>query len=46
MVDKRITSNGNTTVWMLLGNAVADYRSPTAAEINAGIDITPAIAWQ
>ena len=31
MVDKQITSNGNTTVWMLLGNAVADYRSPTAA---------------
>ena len=46
MVDKQITSNGNTTVWMLLGNAVADYRSPTAAEINAGIDITPAIAWE
>ena len=45
-MDQQLTSNGNTTVWLVLGNGIADYRSPTAAEINAGIDITPAIAWE
>lgn len=46
MADEKFTSNGNTTVWLIPANGIADYRSPTAAEINAGMDITPAIAWE
>ena len=46
MVDQQVTSNGNTTVWLVLANGIADYNAPTAAEINAGLDITPAIAWE
>ena len=44
-MDQRIASNGNTTVWLIPANGIADYRSPTVAEINAGINATPAIAW-
>jgi hypothetical protein len=45
MVDQKVTSNGNVTVWWVPAAGVADYRSPTAAEINAGVDLTSAIAW-
>lgn len=45
MVDQKITSNGNVTVWWVPAAGIADYRSPTAAEINAGVDLTAAIAW-
>ena len=44
-MDQRIASNGNTTVWLIPATGIANYRSPTAAEINAGINATPAIAW-
>lgn len=45
MVDARATSNGNTQVWLVPVSGIADYRSPTAAEINAGFNVTAAIAW-
>jgi len=45
MADEQITSNGNTTVWLVLANGIADYKAPTAEEINAGLDVTGAIAW-
>lgn len=45
MADERFTSNGNVTVWLVPANGIADYRSPTAVEINAGLDITPSLAW-
>lgn len=45
MADKSFTSNGNVTVWLIPANGIADYRSPTPAEINAGLDITEALAW-
>jgi hypothetical protein len=45
MVDEKVTSNGNITVWWVPAAGIADYRSPTAAEINAGVDLTEAIAW-
>ena len=44
-MDQSFTSNGNTTVWVVPSNGIADYRSPTDAEINAGMDVTDAIAW-
>ena len=45
-MDEKFTSNGNTTVWLIPATGIADYRSPTPAEINAGLDVTPAIAWE
>lgn len=45
MADQKATSNGNTTVWLVPVASVADYRSPTVAEITSGLDVTSAIAW-
>ena len=45
-MDEKFTSNGNTTVWLVPATGIAEYRSPTSAEINAGLDVTPAIAWE
>lgn len=46
MADEKVVSNGNVTVWWVPAAGIADYRSPTPAEINAGIDLTDAIAWE
>lgn len=46
MADEKFPSNGNVTVWAVPVASIADYRSPTAAEINSGVDITEAIAWE
>ena len=45
MVDQKVTSNGNISVWWVPAAGIADYRSPTATEINSGVDLTAAIAW-
>src|SRR5690625_2758101 len=45
MADSKVTSNGNVTVWWVPAAGLADYRAPTADEINAGVDLTDAIAW-
>lgn len=45
MADQKISANGMVDVWLVPVAGIADYRSPTAAEINAGIRVTPAIAW-
>lgn len=45
MADEKVTSNGNVDVWVVPVTGIADYRSPTAAEIAAGVRLTPAIAW-
>lgn len=45
MADERVFSNGNVSIWVVPVTGIADYRSPTAAEINAGINLTAAIAW-
>lgn len=47
MADEKFPSNGNVTVWAVPVASIADYRSPTATEINNnGTDITNAIAWE
>lgn len=46
MADERFPSNGNVTVWIVPVSGIANFRAPTAAEINAGINITPAVAWE
>jgi len=46
MADVKVQSNGNVTVWAVPVTGIVDFRSPTAAEINAGLDITNAMAWE
>jgi len=46
MADNQVTSNGNTNVYLILANGIADYKAPTAEEIAAGLNITNAIAWE
>lgn len=45
MADQKVTTNGHVDVWAIPVTGIADYRSPTASEINAGVRLTPAIAW-
>lgn len=45
MTDARLAANGNLRVWWVPSNGFANWQSPTAAEINAGTDITDAISW-
>lgn len=45
MADEKAFANGNVTVWVVPAAGIADHYAPTAAEINAGINISPAIAW-
>lgn len=46
MADERFPSNGNVTVWIVPVAGIANYNAPTDAEINAGINITPAVSWE
>lgn len=45
MADEKAFANGNVTVWIVPAAGIADHNAPTAAEINAGINVSPAIAW-
>lgn len=45
IADSKVTSNGNVTVWWVPAAGLEDFRAPTADEINAGVDLTDAIAW-
>lgn len=45
MTDVKVPSSGNIRVWWALENAFADYENPTAAEINATLDISDAVSW-
>lgn len=45
MPDKKTQANGKITVWWVPAAGIADYRSPTPAEINAGKNLSAAIAW-
>lgn len=45
-MDEKVTSNGNVQVWAVPVANIADFRSPTAAEINTyGVPLEAAIAW-
>ena len=44
-MDAMFTSNGNARVYILPVSGIADYRSPTAAELAAALDVSDAIAW-
>jgi Bacterial Ig-like domain (group 2) len=45
MTDIKVPASGNIRVWWALPNAFTDYKVPTAAEINASLDISDAISW-
>lgn len=45
MADEKVTSNGNVDIWAVPAINIANYLSPTAAEINGGTRLTPAVAW-
>src|SRR6478609_6302050 len=46
MADLKVTSNGNVEVWAVPVNGIANINAPTAAEINAGVVLSNAIAWE
>jgi len=45
MTDVKVPASGNIRVWWALPNAFSDYKNPTAAEINASLDISDSISW-
>lgn len=45
MTDVKVPASGNIRVWWGATNAFSDYKNPTAAEINACLDISNAISW-
>tara|TARA_R110000782_G_scaffold94088_3_gene177772 strand:+ start:3242 stop:4003 length:762 start_codon:yes stop_codon:yes gene_type:complete len=45
MTNVKVPASGNIRVWFALPNAFANYESPTAAELNACLDISDSISW-
>jgi len=45
MTDVKVPASGNIRVWWALENAFADYKNPTATEINASVDLSEAVSW-
>jgi len=45
MTDIKVPASGNIRVWWGTTSAFADYQNPTAAEINACLDISDAVSW-
>jgi hypothetical protein len=45
MTDVKVPASGNIRVWWALPNAFANFAAPTAAEINACLDISDSISW-
>lgn len=45
MADVKVPASGNIRVWWALPNAFANWEAPTAAEINACLDISNSISW-
>lgn len=45
MTDVKVPSSGNIRVWWALPNAFANWQAPTAAEINACLDVSDSVSW-
>lgn len=45
MTDIKVPASGNIRLWWGTTSAFADYKNPTAAEINACLDISDAVSW-
>lgn len=46
MADLKVTSNGNVQIWAVPVSGIANIAAPTAAEINAGVVLDNAVAWE
>src|SRR3954467_15811033 len=46
MADLKVTSNGNVEIWAVPVAGIANIQAPTAAEINAGVVLSNAVAWE
>lgn len=46
MADLKVTSNGNVEIWAVPVAGIANIAAPTATEINAGIVLSNAVAWE
>ena len=44
-IGTKVPASGNIRVWWALPNAFANFENPTAAEINASLDISDSISW-
>jgi hypothetical protein len=45
MTDVKVPASGNIRVWWALPNAFANWEAPTAAEINASLDVSNSTSW-
>ena len=47
MTDVKVPASGNIRVWWALPNSFANWKQPTAAELNAGtaLDVSDSISW-
>jgi hypothetical protein len=45
MTDVKVPASGNIRVWWALPNAFANWQAPTAAEINACLDVSDSVSW-
>lgn len=45
MPDTRVYANGYINIWVVPENGIANPAAPTPAEINAGVNISEAVAW-
>jgi hypothetical protein len=45
MTDVKVPASGNIRVWWALPNAFANFEAPTAAELNACLDVSDSISW-
>jgi hypothetical protein len=45
MTDVKVPASGNIRVWWALPNAFSNWEAPTAAEINASLDVSNSTSW-
>jgi hypothetical protein len=45
MTDVKVPASGNIRVWWALPNAFSNWEAPTAAEINACLDVSNSTSW-
>lgn len=45
MTDIKLPSNGNVSVWWVPSSGFVNWQSPTAPEINAGVNLSDGISW-
>lgn len=45
MPDTKYPISGSIRVWWIASNGLANWKAPTLAEINAGLDISDSISW-